>query len=110
VIEKDASGGWKMTAPAPYPVDNVTVSSFVTAAANVSSDKVVEDKTADAGQYGLTQPVNTHVDSQDGKSKVLRVGDEAPAGSAVYASAAGDPHVYTIASYTKESFNKTPPT
>ena len=108
VIEKDASGGWKMTAPASYPVDKLAVSSLVTAVANVSSDKVVEDKTADAGQYGLTQPALTlTLTLKDGKSKMLRVGDEAPAGSAVYASAAGDPHVYTIASYTKESFNKT---
>ena len=59
VIEKDASGGWKMTAPAPYPVDKLAVSSLVTAVANVSSDKVVEDKTADAGQYGLAQPALT---------------------------------------------------
>src|SRR5271157_1468276 len=45
VLEKDASGAWKITAPASYPVDKFTVSSFVTSAASVISDKVVEDKT-----------------------------------------------------------------
>ncbi|MGD0578538.1 MAG: DUF4340 domain-containing protein, partial [Bryobacteraceae bacterium] len=86
----------------------LTVSSFVTAAASVVSDKVIEDKTSDAGQYGLVQPALTlTLNLKDGKSRILRVGDEAPAGSAVYASADGDPHVYTIASYTKEGFNKT---
>ena len=108
VIEKDASGAWKMTSPVSYPVDKITVQSFVAAAASVVSDKVVEDKTADPGQYGLKQPPLTlTLTLKDGKSKSLRVGDEAPAGSASYASAEGDPHVYTVASYTKESFNKT---
>jgi hypothetical protein len=108
VIEKDASGSWKMTSPASYPLDQFTVQSFVSAAASVSSDKVIEEKTADAGQYGLAQPALTlTLTLKDGKSKVLRVGDDAPAGSASYASAEGDPHIYTIASYTKESFNKT---
>ena len=107
IIEKDASGAWKMTSPATYPVDKTNVSSFVSAAASVNSDKVVEDKTTDPGQYGLTKPSLTlTLTLKDGKSKVLRVGDDTPAGSASYASAEGDPHVYTIASYTKESFNK----
>ena len=107
VVEKDATGAWKMTSPESYPVDKFNVSQFVTAAASVSSDKVIEDKMTDAGQYGLTQPSLTlTVTLKDGKSKVLKVGDDAPAGSSSYAAAEGDPHVYTIASYTKEGFNK----
>src|SRR5208337_1624141 len=51
MVEKDASGAWKITAPASYPADQLTVASFVTSVGNVVSDKVVEDKTADAGQY-----------------------------------------------------------
>jgi len=107
VIEKDTSGNWKLTSPAGYPVDKLAVSSFVTAVASVSSDKVVEDKTTDLAQYGLKEPsLTVTLGLKDGKTKVQRVGDDAPAGSASYAAADGDPHVYTIASYTKEGISK----
>jgi ribosomal protein L12E/L44/L45/RPP1/RPP2 len=48
------------------------------------------------------------VTKKDGKSQDFLVGDDTPTGGGAYAKLAGDPHVYTIASYVKTSIDKTP--
>jgi hypothetical protein len=48
------------------------------------------------------------VTRKDGKTDDLLIGDETPTGSGAYAKLAGDPRVFTIASYTKTSFDKGP--
>ncbi len=107
VLEKDASGGWKIVAPVAYPVDRDAVTSFIASVAKVASEKVVDDKPGDVSQYGLSQPaLKVNVRLKDGKSKQLAIGDAAAIGSAFYASAQGDPHVYTVATYIKESLDK----
>ena len=42
------------------------------------------------------------------RSQDFLVGDDTPTGGGTYAKLAGDPHVYTIASYVKTSIDKTP--
>ena len=107
VLEKDAAGEWKITAPVAYPVDRDAVSTLIATFAGVASEKVVDDKAADLSQYGLTEPaLAVTVRLKDGKSKKIAVGDAASVGSAFYASAQGDSHVYTVAAYTKESLDK----
>lgn len=107
VLEKDPASGWKISAPVAYPVDRDAVTSFVSAVTTVASDKVVDDKPGDLTQYGLTQPALTvTVRLKNGKSKQIAIGDATAIGSAFYASAQGDPHVYTVASYTKEGLDK----
>jgi hypothetical protein len=107
VLEKDATGGWKITAPVAYPVDRDAVSALLAAVATVASDKVVDDKAADLSQYGLTAPaLSVIVGLKDGKSKKIAIGDATSIGSAFYASAQGDSHVYTVATYTKEALDK----
>jgi hypothetical protein len=43
---------------------------------------------------------------KDGTTKKLLIGDSTPAGSNVYAMAAGDPKLYTMSSFNKDSFDK----
>ena len=43
----------------------------------------------------------------DGKQVEFAVGDDTPTNSGAYAKVAGDPHVYTVASYVKTSLDKT---
>ena len=107
VLEKDATGDWKITAPVAYPVDHDAVSALIAVLAGVASEKVVDDKAADLSQYGLTEPaLAVTVRLKDGKSKRVAIGDAAAIGSAFYASAQSDSHVYTVATYTKEALNK----
>jgi hypothetical protein len=107
VLEKDAAGGWKITAPVAYPVDRDAVTALTAALSTVASEKVVDEKAADLSQYGLTEPaLAVTVRLKDGKSKKVAIGDAAAIGSAFYASAQGDSHVYTVATYTKEALDK----
>ena len=109
VIAKNAAGKWEMTAPKPYGVDQDAANSLASSAATVNADRVVDDKPTDLKQYGLENPT-TEVDitQKDGKTSKLLIGDDAPGGSSTYAKLAGKQDVYTIASYTKSNFDKTP--
>jgi hypothetical protein len=107
-LEKNSAGKWQMTAPKAYGVDQDAASQLVSSVASVTSDRVVEDKASDLSQYGLNAPsLEVTVTTKDGKSKKLMIGDDTPTGSGAYVSLAGDPRVFTIASYTKTGFDKT---
>jgi hypothetical protein len=107
VLEKDGSGTWKVTAPQAYPVDRDAVAALLGAVSSVASDKVVDEKAGDLSQYGLAPPaLAVTVRLKDGKSKKVLLGEAAAIGSAFYAAAEGDHHVYTVASYTKEGLDK----
>ena len=59
--------------------------------------------------YGLNAPtMDVTVTKKDGKSQDLLIGDDTPTGGGSYAKLAGDPHVYTIATYVKTAIDKTP--
>jgi Domain of unknown function (DUF4340) len=108
-LAKSGAGKWQITAPAPLAADQDAVSSMVSTLSSLNSDRVVEDKASDLKQYGLTEPVlEVDIATKDGKSQQLLLGDETPAGNAVFAAISGDPRVFTIASYTKTSVDKGP--
>jgi hypothetical protein len=44
--------------------------------------------------------------TKDGKTSKLLIGDNTPAGSAVYAKLDGDPRLFTMATYSKTAFDK----
>lgn len=107
VIQKNGSGKWQMTAPEVYGVDQEAANTLASAATTVNSDRLVDDKPTDVKQFGLDNPfVEVDITQKNGKTKKLLIGDDAPGGSGTYAKLAGDPKVYTIASYTKSSFDK----
>src|SRR5215470_1370996 len=107
-LEKNASGEWQITAPKTLRADQSAVSGLLGAVSSLNSERLVEDKAANPAQYGLA-PAALQVDlsEKDNKSQKLLIGDDTPTGSAVYAMLAGDPRVFTIASYTKTSLDKT---
>ena len=74
---------------------------------SLSSDRTVEEKAAGLDQYGLSQPTfELYVTDRKKKTSKLLIGDDTPAGTAVYAAIAGDPRVFAISSYKKNSFDK----
>ncbi len=109
VLDKGADGKWQLTAPKPMPADQDAAKGLITSLATLNGDKVVEDKASDLSPYGLNSPtLDITVLKKDGKSQDVQVGDDAPTGGSTYVKLAGDPHVYTIASYVKTSLDKTP--
>jgi hypothetical protein len=109
VIRKQDSGGWSMTSPPQFPVDQDAAGALASTLSSLASERLVEEKTADLAQFGLAAPaLQVTVLLKDGKSKKLLVGDEAPAGGGSFARIEGDPRVFTVSSYSRSSLDKTP--
>ena len=107
VVQKGSGGKWELTAPQKYGADQDAVTGLVSAAANVSSDRLVDDKPADLKQYGLDAPsLEVDITQKNGKTEKLLLGDDAPGGSSTYAKLASDPRVFTVASFTKTGLDK----
>ncbi|HEY1676136.1 MAG TPA: DUF4340 domain-containing protein [Candidatus Sulfotelmatobacter sp.] len=108
VLAKNNSGSWQITAPKQYSADSANVSSTLSSLSSLNSERVIDDKATDLKPYGLDPPaVEVDVTEKDNKSQKLLLGDDTPAGSGVYAKLAGDPRLFTIASFNKSSIAKT---
>ena len=98
---------WQITAPMPYTADQDAANQLVSAAANISSDRVVEDKASNLPAYGLNSPsLEVDVTGKGGKVTKLEFGDDTPTNSGSYAMKSGDPRLYTVASYVKSGLDK----
>lgn len=107
-LAKSSSGDWQITQPKAYRADQTAVSGLLSTLSSLTSQRLVEDKASDLKTFGLDNP-NIEVDltDKDNKSQKLLFGDSTPATSGVYAMLAGDPRVFTVASYDKTSVEKT---
>jgi hypothetical protein len=106
VLEK-TNGKWQITAPKPYPADVDTVNQLVASTANISGDRVVEDKASNLSAYGLNSPtLEVDITGKGGKVSKFDIGDDTPTNGGSYAMLAGDPRVFTVASYVKTGLDK----
>lgn len=107
VLAKSNSGNWQITQPESFGADQSTINGALASLSALNSERVVEDKPSDLKRYGLDQPaVEVRVTEKDNKTQKLLFGDDTPAGGAVYAMLAGDPRVFTVSSYNKNSVDK----
>jgi hypothetical protein len=107
VLAKSSVGSWEITEPRRLSADQTAASSVVSSLASLTSERLVEDRAGDLKQYGLEHPsLEVNLTDKGNKFNKLLVGDETPTGSALYAMLAGDPHVYTLATYNKTSIDK----
>jgi hypothetical protein len=108
VLAKNDVGKWQITNPKAFGADRDAVSSMVSTLSSLNSERVVEDKAVDLKQYGLDEPsLEVDVATKGNKPQKLLVGDDTPTSNGVFAMLAGDPRVFTLASYTKTSVDKT---
>jgi hypothetical protein len=108
-LAKNDAGKWQITAPKPLNADQDSVASMVSTLATLGSDRLVADKADDLAQYGLAQPsLEAEVTLKDNKSQKLLIGDDTPTSTGAFAMVAGDPRIFTVASYSKTSIDKNP--
>lgn len=107
-LAKNVSGKWQIAAPEALGADQDAVSSMVSTLSTLNSERLVEDKASDLARYGLAPPALEIDVTAKGKTQKLLMGDDTPTGSAVFAKLEGDPRVFTVASYTKTSIDKSP--
>jgi Domain of unknown function (DUF4340) len=107
VLTKGTSGAWTIAQPKPFNADQNSVSSVLSTLSSLNSERVVEDKASDLKQFGLDRPsLEADITEKDNKMQQLLIGDDTPAGGAVYAMLVGNPRVFTMASYNKTSIDK----
>jgi hypothetical protein len=100
---------WSMTQPKPLAADQDAVASMVSTLGSLNADKTVEAKATDLHPYGLDIPtLDVTITKKDGKTSELLVGDATLDNSGYYAKLAGDPRVFTIASFAKTNLDKLP--
>jgi hypothetical protein len=106
VLTKSGSGNWQITAPKQFRADQSAVTGLTSTVSSLNSERVVDDKASDLQNFGLDQPLlEVDLTAKD-KTQKLLLGADTPAGGAVYAMLAGDPRLFTVASYTKTSLDK----
>src|SRR5205807_593102 len=107
VIAKDSNGKWQITSPKSMGVDDSAISSLLSTLSSLNSERLVEEKATNLGQYGLTEPkLEVNVTDKNNTVRKLLVGDDTPTSNGAYVQLAGDPRVFTIASFTKTSLDK----
>ena len=103
------NGKWQLTQPQALPADSDAVTTLVSSLSSLNADTIVDPKATDLTPYGLQSPnLDVQIVKKDGKTDNLLVGDETPTGSGNYAKLGNDAKVFTIASYVKSNFDKTP--
>lgn len=108
VVLTKSSGDWKITEPKPYRADQSAVESLTSALSSLNSERVIEDKASDLQNFGLNQPaLEVDLTEKNNRTQKLMLGDDTPASGGVYVMVAGDPRLFTIATYTKTSLDKT---
>lgn len=106
-LSRNSTGAWQITAPKSLAADQDSVSSLLSSLSSVTADRVVDEKPSDLAPFGLATPsVELDAALKDKQTKKLLIGDQTPAGSSYYAMLAGDPRLFTIASYTKTNLDK----
>src|SRR6266852_489326 len=98
---------WMIAGAEPLRADPDAVSSMLSAISSLISDRTVEEKASSLEPYGLAQPaIELNITDKNKKTAKVLIGDDTPAGTAVYAAIAGDARVFALASYEKNSFDK----
>ena len=98
---------WEIVKPEPVPADQDTVNTIVSTAANLTSERLIDDKPDNLDAFGLTHPLTQFtLHLKSGKSSTLDLGAETPTHSGSYAKLAGDGKVYSIPSFSKSNIDK----
>jgi uncharacterized protein DUF4340 len=103
-----AGGAWKITAPKSLPADSTAVTSLLDSLTSASISEVIDQSPKTLKDYGLDPPAETIKVSTNAKPAEfeLKLGDETPTSTGLYAQAAGSPRVVTLAAYLKTSLEK----
>jgi len=107
-IQLDKPGSdWKITEPKPFAADQSTISTMLSSLSSLNSERLVDDKSTDLQRYGLDHPsFELDISEKDNRGQRILFGDDTPTGNAVYLALAGDPRIFTVAGYTKDSLDK----
>ena len=99
---------WTITAPKHLPADSTTVTSLLDTLTGATVNEAIEQNPKSLKDYGLDPPAETlrvETDSKPAQFEI-KLGDDTPTSSGVYAQLGGSPRVVTLAAYLKTSLVK----
>jgi len=106
-LKRNDAGKWSITAPQPLAADQSAVGAVTTAASTLTSDRVVDENASNLSSYGLDPArIGITLTMADGKTHVLRIGEDTPTEGDSYAMLDGDKRLFTIASSSKMALDK----
>src|SRR5690349_15945036 len=83
-VAKDGSGNWQIIAPQTLGADQSAVSGVISSLSSLSSDRLVEEKPADLGRFGLASPsLELDITGKNNQVHKLLIGDTTPVSSGV---------------------------
>ena len=99
---------WSIVEPQKLGVDQSAVDGFLSSLTNANVDEVVEQHPANLKDYGLDVPTTTINVTTSAKPAqfTVKLGDETPTSSGLYAQMDSNPRVVTLADYLKSSLEK----
>jgi len=98
---------WTIVAP-HLAADQGTLSGFLNSLTTATVEDVIDPHPANVKDFGLDPPsftLDVTTDAQPASFSLL-LGDDTPTSGGVYAQVAGNPRVFTLASYLKTSLEK----
>jgi len=101
-------GTWSITEPQKLGVDQSAVDGFLSSLTSANVDEVVDQHPTNLKDFGLESP-STIIDvSTNAKPTqfTLKLGDDTPTSSGLYAQVGGNPRVITLPDYLKTSLEK----
>ena len=100
---------WQITEPEKLAADSSAIDGFLSSLTGATPSEVVSEKPGDLKEFGLEPPESTIEVKTDATPQeiTLRLGSSTPTNNGVYAQVAGQPRVFTLASYLKGSLEKT---
>jgi hypothetical protein len=107
IVLKKLADNWAIAEPKAMPADKEAVNSLTSSVATLNADRLIDEHPANLAQFGLDSPrEEVDLTLKDGKTDKLLLGADTPSGSDSYAKLESKPAVYTVASFTKSSFDK----
>jgi hypothetical protein len=107
IIHRAGNVNWDITSPKKLRGDPDAITPVLNLLSSLNSDSLVEEKVQDWTPFGLKEPsFEIVISKKDGKNTALQIGDDLPAGSAMYARVAGESRLFTIASFNRASLDK----
>lgn len=103
VLEK-TDGTWKVVEPVAVDADQSEVTSLLSSLTSLEVNREVDPKAADLAQYGLAAPkADIRFTAKGGVTGRVRLGDQTPTASDLYAVKGDDPRVFLVSTFVETS-------
>lgn len=107
---KKEGDAWQLVSPVTAKADESEVSAITSALESLAVQRVVDEKPANVGDFGLKEPpVEVSFKTTGAEDfRTLQLGSKTPTGSDMYARVAGEPRVFLVFGYLESTFNRKP--